>query len=218
MTPPALLEALANARQVASHAQRLGVASQAARARPTVDHLGAVLADCILQAGLNYRTVVWPRVQRIQASYPLTATLSGVKAIVDRGQTGDFLAWKHPEKLSRFSALVDLLNSDEVEAVSELHEWLKHARSRDRLLNVHGIGPKTYDYMCCMVGIDRIAVDRHIRSFASDAGVGVSGYEDLQAVVSYAADLLDLPRRDFDSWIWHLKARELNLEIQLDLF
>ncbi len=177
-----------------------------------------MLADCSLQAGLNYRTVVWPRVQRIQINYPLAAKLSGVKAIVEDGQTADFLAWKHPEKLSRFAGLVALLDSDAVETISDVREWLKRARSRDRLLSVHGIGPKTYDYMCCMVGIDRIAVDRHVKSFASDAGVGVNDYEDLQAVVSYAADLLGLPRRDFDAWIWQLQARETKQERQLDLF
>lgn len=218
MPPSSLLEVLVNARQVASHAQRLGFEANVTSPRQAVDHVGAVLADSILQAGLNYRTVVWPRVQRIQASYPLTAKLSGVRAIVDCGQVADFLAWKHPVKLTRFSDLVALLDGDDVEEISDLREWLRHSRSRDRLLSVHGVGPKTYDYMCCMVGIDRIAVDRHVKSFASDAGVGFRGYDDLQAVVSCAADLLGLPRRDFDAWIWRLQSRELNQDHQLSLF
>ena len=87
-----------------------------------------------------------------------------------------------------------------------MREWLKDAPSRDRLLSLHGVGPKTYDYVCCLVGIDRIAVDRHVKSFASEAGVTITGYDDLQVVVSYAAYLLGLPRREFDAWIWRLRA------------
>lgn len=218
MSQPATLEALVNARQIASHAQRLGVTVQVPSTRHASEHIGAVLADCILQAGLNYRTVVWPRVQRIQINYPMTTTLSKVKEIVDDGRAPEFLAWNHPVKVSRFSELVDVLSAYGVEDVSDLKEWLNLRDSRDRMLRINGVGPKTFDYMCCLVGIDRIAVDRHIRSFALDAGVGVGGYEELQVVVSFAADLLGLPRRDFDAWIWQLQARDMNPETQPDLF
>jgi hypothetical protein len=218
MPSPPLLEVLASARQVASHAESLGVVAYAMPTRPTVNHIGAVLADCILQAGLNYRTVVGPRVKRIQVNYPLAARLSGVKAIIDDGQTPDFLCWKHPVKLSRFVGLVTLLGAENIDDVRDLREWLKDAPSRDRLLSLHGVGPKTYDYVCCLVGIDRIAVDRHVKSFASEAGVTITGYDDLQVVVSYAADLLGLARREFDAWIWRLRARELPEARQMELF
>src|SRR5689334_4542304 len=33
-------------------------------------HLGATLADAVLQAGLTYRTVVLPRVQQLKANWP----------------------------------------------------------------------------------------------------------------------------------------------------
>jgi hypothetical protein len=213
-----LLEVLASARQIASHAVGLGISARAMPSRPAVDHIGAVLADCILQAGLNYRTVVRPRVKRIQANYPSAARLSGVKAIVDGGEASDFLCWKHAEKLSRFSGLVALLGADSVEEVSDLREWLNQTRARERFLSLHGIGPKTYDYVCCLVGIDRIAVDRHVKSFASEAGVTIRGYDELQVVVSYAADLLGLRRREFDAWIWRLRAQDAPEARQRDLF
>ena len=112
MPSPPLLEVLASARQIATHAESMGIVIHATPVRPTIDHIGAALADCILQAGLNYRTVVRPRVERIR-----------------------------------------------------------------------------------------------------------SGYDDLQAVVSCAADLLGMPRRDFDAWIWKLQARQSSkLQQQLALF
>ncbi|RWP94734.1 hypothetical protein [Mesorhizobium sp.] len=160
------------------------------------------MADAVLQSGLNYRTVVRPRVARIQINYPDAAKLSGVKAIIEEGLVCDFLLWTHPVKVSRFTRLAGLLSIGNIEDTDALRQWLKHRSARNHLLSLHGVGPKTYDYMCCLVGIDRIAVDRHIKTFAREAGVSVCGYNDLQAIVSYAADLLGLPRRDFDAWIW----------------
>jgi hypothetical protein len=207
MPSPALLDVLTYARQLASHAERLGILVNATLPRPSAFHLGAVLADAVLQTGLNYRNVVRPRVERIRASYPHAARLSGVKAIIEEGLVPDFLQWRHPAKVSRFTRLVGVLSAGGVEGTDDLREWLRHKSARGELLSLHGVGPKTYDYMCCLVGIDRVAVDRHIRTFASEAGVSVRGYDELQAIVCYAADLLGLPRRDFDAWIWRQRTR-----------
>lgn len=210
MSSLALIEVLARARQVATHAARLGIVVTAIPCRPASCHLGAVLADAVLQAGLNYRTVVRPRVHRIQTNYPNAARLSGIKAIVEEGAVCEFLLWKHLAKVSLFIRVAGLLSEHYVEDTSDLREWLPQRPARERLLDLHGFGPKTYDYMCCLVGIDRIAVDRHIKSFANAAGVSADDYDDLQAVVSCAADLLGVRRRDFDAWIWSRQAAEVN--------
>jgi len=197
-----VLDMLASARQVAVHAERLGVVIKITASRPAFVHLGAALADAILQAGLNYRTIVKPRIDRIEQNYPCAANLSGLKAIVENGLLGEFLLWTHPVKISRFTQLVALLGAEGVDNTTDLREWLEHSEARDKVLSLAGLGPKTHDYLCCLVGIDRIAVDRHIKTFAREAGVLDSDYHDLQAIVSCAADLLGLRRRDFDAWIW----------------
>lgn len=218
MVSSPVLEILASARRVATHAERLGVVAHALPTRPTLDHIGAVLADCVLQAGLNYRTVVRPRVNRIRIAYPDSARLSGVKGIIGEGRAAEFLCWKHPAKLSRFVSLVELLDGEDVERTTDLRGWLRYARARDRLLCIPGVGPKTFDYLCCLVGLDRIAVDRHVKSFADEAGVSLSSYDELQTVTSYAADLLGLSRRDFDAWIWSIQARQSHGAEQMELF
>jgi hypothetical protein len=213
----ATLDALALARQLANHAERLGVEINPGNARAAFSHLGALLADCVLQAGLNYQTVVKARVQRIVIHFPEAAKLSGVRSIIDAGMASDFLSWNHDVKIQRFVQLVCLFEGEGVEVTSDLKSWLVCAGSRDRLLNLHGIGPKTYDYMCCLAGIDCIAIDRHIRTFAYEAGVPVNSYDSLKAVVSYAADLLGLSRRDFDAWIWSVVSQRARRQYQLEL-
>jgi hypothetical protein len=198
----AVLEQLSFARQIADHADRLGVLRAPMNSRPTVNHMGAILADAILQAGVNYRTVVRLRVERIHLQFPEAATLSGVAMLIDREGAEYFLSWKHPTKISRFISLTKFLGMQKIETIAELRGWLCLNNARQSLLSLNGIGPKTCDYLCSLVGIDCIAVDRHIMRFAADAGVSVADYESLKLAISFAADLLGVGRRDFDAWIW----------------
>jgi endonuclease III len=105
----------------------------------------------------------------------------------------------------------------QIGTTNELKLWLNRSDARDHLLSLHGIGPKTYDYLCCLVGIDCIAVDRHVRTFANEAGVAITDYDQLKSVVSYAADLLGMSRRDFDAWIWRTVSARNMFDRQLSL-
>jgi len=202
MQPSVALEELAFARRIADYADGLGVHHSPVRPRTASKHLGAVLADAVLQAGVSYRTVVRMRIDRIHSQFPEAATLPGLITILEQQGAADFLLWSHPIKTLRFVSLTQLLATQGISTTVELKLWLKQNDTRERLLNLHGIGPKTCDYLCSLVGIDCIAVDRHVRTFASEAGVTISDYERLKSVVSYAADLLGMTRRDFDAWIW----------------
>lgn len=196
------LSALSSARLVAQLAQEKGVVRDNPTYREPLYHVGAIMADATLQAGLNYRTVVKVRVDRIVRDFPEAKTLSGVFNAIESVGVADFLRWHHPTKLSRFVCLAELLRSEKVDEFNHLKSWLEVSASREKLRSIHGIGPKTVDYLCGLVGLDFIAVDRHIRTFASDAGVAASDYDFLQIVVSYAADLLGVSRRHFDASIW----------------
>ena len=43
---------------------------------PYRDHIGALFTDAILQAGVNYRSVVRPRVERVLFNFPEANTVS----------------------------------------------------------------------------------------------------------------------------------------------
>jgi len=197
-----IIDTLAYARQVVAYAERIGFASGPNIVRTPMHHLGAILADSVLQAGINHKKIVRPRIDRIQQLFPEAAILSGIFASIDRVGLSDFLLWHHPAKPARFMALVELLRHQDIENVSQLQRWLLTEGCRHKLIAINGIGPKTVDYLCALVGHDCVAVDRHIRTFAKAAGVDVADYSSIQAVVSYAADLLGVSRRALDAWIW----------------
>src|SRR4051812_38510362 len=141
MPPAGALQQLLFARCIADHADRLGVHRLPVESRAASDHLGAVLADAILQAGVNYQTVVRMRVNRIQLQFPETSTLPGLIALLERDGAADFLLWSHPTKITRFVSLAQFLASQSIETTVELRGWLCHSGARQHLLALHGIGP-----------------------------------------------------------------------------
>lgn len=209
-----LLDILAAARRVANYAETVGFDGATSQRRKQIWHLGALLADAILQAGVNYHTVVRPRVERIVKQFPESATLSGTMKFVESDAIYEFLMWTHFDKVERFRKLLLLLAQHDIEDSAMLRHWLKGEDCREELLGIRGIGPKTVDYLGCLAGLDNIAVDRHIRSFAKQAGVATNDYQQLRSVFCYAADLLGTSRRSFDAWVWanqskmHLTSRQ----------
>jgi hypothetical protein len=202
----ATLETLKSARCIANYAVGMGINTETKETRPITDHLGAVLADTALQAGLNYRSVVRPRVERILHQYPDAADMVGLQKVLENRSIAEFLQWKHPDKIGRFTALQELLQSERLQTVADLRRWLLSGNSRNALLDISGVGPKTVDYLCCLVGIDCIPVDRHVKLFAKNAGIEARDYEGIRLAVSFAADLLGISRRTFDAWLWNLAS------------
>ena len=208
--------ALYAARCIADHAVGEGILRANVPVRPVYHHMGAVLADSVLQAGLNYSTIVRPRVQAILEFFPHATTLNAVTQIIETLGSGKFLQWTHEEKVSRFDDLVEFLVGSRIEDTSDLSEALLDDAFRIEIREVRGIGPKTVDYMACLVGVDCIAVDRHIRGFAELAGLQEDGYDFLRDTFSFAADLLNMSRREFDASIWHFQATKNSRQLFLD--
>ncbi len=197
---------LRKAHQIADYACMLGASETQPAVRQKTTHVGAALADAVLQAGLSYRNVVFPRVQRIQRDFPETATLYGLVEIIERDAVPTFLLWHHETKIGRFKALVALLDDALVDDADSLRNWMCRSHARAAMLSLHGIGPKTFDYLGCLLGLEWIAVDRHIKLFVEEAGVDTRDYDTVRETVSFAADLLGMSRRGFDGWIWELMA------------
>lgn len=203
---PDYSDVLYAARRIADHARQVGVLSSHVSYRPVYNHMGAVLADSALQAGLNYAKVVQPRIVSILKKFPHAATINILIEVIEAEGSRSFLQWEHEEKISRFDGLVAFVAEAQIENTCELGEALRDDNFRGEIRRVRGVGQKTVDYLACLVGVDCIAVDRHIRSFAEFAGLEDDSYDYLRDVFSFAADLLSISRREFDSSIWNYQS------------
>lgn len=170
-------------------------------------HMGATITDAVLQSGLNYRTVVEPRVRCVLHQYPNAKTSSAFLGVMEEVGANRVLNWRHPEKPRRAHELTSFFVRMNVESEESLAWWLLDSNNCRQLTGLKGIGLKTVDYLKCFAGIPAIAVDRHVRRFLHSAGVRRDRYQDVQTAVAYAADLLRVPRSSLDHAIWIYSTR-----------
>lgn len=195
-------------RRLAAYIQTLHDFPHSKRGHKSYGHMGATLCDAGLQAGLNYRTVVAPRIRNLVLTWPFaTTTTAFVQASYDFGlQT--VLSWRHHEKLARISDWSQFFLTEMVETEVDLREWLRKPTNCERLRNRRGVGPKTLDYLKMLTGLQAIAVDRHIKSFVADAGITLTQYEDIQRVTELAAESLGISSSELDYQIWwHMSTK-----------
>lgn len=182
---------------------------------PYINHVGALFTDTILQAGVNYRSVVWPRVAHVLDTFPYATTVSIFAEILENYGTANVLHWSNAEKIQRMNELVWFCLDHQIETSRQLIEFLRYEKNVSMLKDIHGIGNKTCDYLKRLLGFDTVAVDRHIRSFMESADIFCDDYFDIKEIVEYTADFMDKTRRELDYSIWSYMSRKEKKVIQL---
>lgn len=84
--------------------------------------------------------------------------------------------------------------------------WLRCQRHGPLLMNAHGVGPKTVNFLKLLVGLDAIAVDRQILRFVRDAGVDLKTADLVEAILTKAGAQLGLTGAQVDQLVWRSKA------------
>jgi len=166
------------------------------------NHMGAIVADAVLQANNRYNATVKPRVDQILAQYPHACTTSSILDVLQSTGATDFLNWKGVDRAERFCQVIELFKAERVEAESDLQKWLSQDSNLPKLISIKGIGPKTVDYFKILVGIPTSAIDRRLRKFLGLAGLTLNPYADAQSVINSTADILGKDRACFDHSIW----------------
>lgn len=171
-------------------------------ARRCESHVGALLADCVLQAGLSYRHVVQPRVARVKSLFPYATRVSIFADVLDDVGAEHVLQWTHAEKPRRLDCIVTVLMCEGVETTYDLGRWLDDGSGRAILRTVKGVGPKTLDYMQILCGTPTCAIDRHVVAFMESAGVVPRDYDHAHAIFTHCAAVLSVPADQLDSALW----------------
>lgn len=170
-------------------------------------HMGATITDAMLQAGVRWDSVVWPRVKRIKNEFPEASTTSGLLEIVGRIGLEKMILWKHPEKIGRIMGIARFFADEHVETEEDLKAWLSKPGNDNRLHSQRGVGPKTIDYFRLLAGISTVAIDRHLQNFIKMAGIEDVPYEQARDIVEEAAVILKVPSEILDHSIWRYMAR-----------
>lgn len=175
------------------------------------NHLGAILTDIILQAGLNYNSVVFPRVIFVYENYPKASDLQGLLDTLSCISLSEFLQWNHCTKLSRYNCIIEFMIQYKITDSYRLCAFLLDKNNKEKFLNLPGIGKKTLDYFFKLMGSDVVAVDRHILTFLDKANIAYKDYNSAKKIVEYTADILGVSRKDIDFSIWsYISAKSKN--------
>ena len=184
---------------------------------PYRNHIGALLTDVVLQAGLNYQYVVAPRVYKVLNDYPVAYTVNRFSAVLQKHSIETVLDWHDCEKQIRMIRILEFCKAQGIQNSYQLKIYLVNSKSNsDKFKSIRGIGDKTYDYLLKLLGVEGVAVDRHLYKFVSDAGIIYKNYKEAKQIVEYAADMMQISRRTLDYSIW-LYMSNKNRGVQLEL-
>jgi hypothetical protein len=174
------------------------------------DHMGAAIADAILQAQRDYYSVVAPRTERILKRWPEAKSVSAVLECLKSVSPSDFLDWSDnpsssnylAHRVRRFVEILTLLKNSSVESTDDLKHWLTVEEHSAKLSAIYGVGPKTTEYIKILVGLQTAAPDTRLREFLAQAGIPSAGDLNDREIINRTADLLSIPRSCFDHSIW----------------
>ena len=88
-------------------------------------HVGATLANAVLQSNNNYQRNVRPRVERIREEYARETSLQDIKRLLDKITAQEFLHWNGTRNPQTFNDLVELLSQEGVNTEDDLRQWLQ---------------------------------------------------------------------------------------------
>jgi hypothetical protein len=165
-------------------------------------HVGATLANAVLQSNNNYERNVRPRIARIRKEYASDTNLQDLNRLLGKITTQEFLGWNGTRKPQTFKDLVKLLGRKGVNTEDDLRRWLQRSDSEAKLRSIPFVGQKTVDYLKILVGLDEEAIDRHLLGFLKCAGLGKLNYQRGKDIIHRAADLLGWKRAELDHSIW----------------
>jgi hypothetical protein len=153
------------------------------------DHMGATLTDAVLQAGVNYRSVVFPRVQRLLTDHPEAKNSSAFFQLLEEHGPSTLLNFNNKRKMDTLLELTQLLVAQAVETEGDFRSWIAVQSNFERLFQI-------------LLGMGGVAIDVHLYRFLFEADLPKTDYETARALICDAAILLNINADQLDYSIW----------------
>lgn len=169
-------------------------------------HMGATITDSVLQSGLNYRHVVYPRVLKLLTKFPDYTTTCDFLILMQTISLSELISWKNEKKLQLVQELSWFFFNRSIENENQLAIWLNTNENTTQLAQINGVGPKTIDYLKMLSGNQAVAIDRHLFKFLEMAGIINCSYQEANQIYSKAAELMDMSKYELDKKIWKYMA------------
>lgn len=180
-------------------------------------NMAATLTDSVLQAGMNYSSVVYPRIYDILSRYADYCTTCDFIILFQTIPIEEIIHWKNKRKQSTICELAWFLYNEGINTEEDLAKWIAIDLNAERLLTINGIGYKTIDYLKLLSGEQAIPVDRHMLQFLELSNVIVHNYKEASKVLRKTAAYLKIGESTLDRIIWNYMSNN-NVTKQITLF
>ncbi len=165
-------------------------------------HMGATITDSVLQAGLSYRNVVYPRILKLLTEYSDYTTTCDFIILMQAVPLMKLIDWKNEKKLQIINNLCWLFFNNDIMNEDHLALWLNNEGNIEQLSLINGVGPKTIDYLKMLSGNQAIAIDRHLFRFLELAGICNRSYQEASLLYHKASELLGMSKYELDKNVW----------------
>jgi hypothetical protein len=192
--------------------------SQASNSNLSYNNMGATLIDGILQAGINYKNVVKPRVDNYLSEYSQVKTTTAFNNLLKTKDLSQIINMTG-QKVERINQVVNLLLKNNIETEYEFYNWLLNDDSVIILSNITGIKEKTIDYLKILVGFENtVAIDTRLKAFIKIACPDITSltYGFAHRLLTKTAEKLKLTPATLDYSIWNYMSNKLREKVILN--
>lgn len=176
------------------------------------NHMGATITDAVLQAGMNYSKVVYPRVKKLLVDYKDYNTTCDFLILMQVHPLDELIQFKNIRKLNLITSLCNLFWAEEVNTEKDLSQWLSIEENKQVLMELNGFGPKTFDYLKMLSGDQSIAIDRHLFVFLRIAEINITDYYEALNLYEELAKYLNITKYKLDKTIWSFMSENKKMK------
>lgn len=160
-----------------------------------------LIADSVLQQGMNYKNFVLPRLIYIKTHFCDIYCISQLSTSPE--DIENILQVKNTRKVNTFKDIIELFQKENLETYHDIVEWLSDKSNFCKLLEINGFGTKTLDYMLNLFGYQSIPIDRHLFSFLKLCLIETNNYQFASSIFNDIAEKNNFCKNMFDKEIWN---------------
>lgn len=169
----------------------------------TYCNMVATIADAILQAGMNYEKVVYPRIKYILQTFKEYKTTCDFLILMQCLPLEEIIHLKNKRKQKTIIDLTWYLYGKRIETENDLSNWFNSSNKESELIEIFGIGNKTVDYLKLLSGNQAIPIDRHVYKLLNMANVNAKCYHNASRIMKAVANNIGISERTLDRSVWN---------------
>ncbi len=170
------------------------------------DHVGAIVAEAVLQPGSRYKRLVRPRIEKIMKDYPKRKTSGDFVRLLEEISPKYFLNWEEEDKPRRVLAVAKYLHNLGIETKDEFYLLFDEPDFPKVLKEIRGIGNKHIDSMKLLLRYPCESLHEAVRLVFQEMNIPFSTFEESRVLFQEIAHELKLDYENLLLCFWRYES------------